>query len=229
MNLRTSIRSATSGFTLVELILAVGVAAIVLAAINGVFFSAMRLRDSTTRAVEASLPLQRAVDLLRRDLQNAMPPLTNGVFSGTFKAGQVLSTGLNQPVDLELCTTTGALKENEPWGEVQRVDYSLRPPSDASAVGKDLIRSVTRNLLSTVPASPDDQSLLGGVESIEYACYDGYQWRGDWDTSVTDTNLPSAIRVRIRLAGPPGGTAPEPIEFTVPVDAQPRTLPTATN
>ena len=214
---------------MVELILAVGVAAIVLAAINGVFFSAMRLRDNTTRAVEASLPMQHAVDILRRDLQNAMPPLTNGVFSGAFKAGQVLSTGLNQPVDLELCTTTGALKENEPWGEVQRVDYSLRLPADRSAAGKDLIRSVTRNLLSTVPATADDQWLMGGVESVEYACYDGSQWRGDWDSSMTDTNLPTAVRVRIRLASAPGGGAPDPIEFTVPVDAQPRTLPTVTN
>jgi type II secretory pathway component PulJ len=208
-----------------ELVLAVGVTAIVLVAINGVFFAAMRLRESTTAAVDAALPTERALAIVRRDLAGAMPPATNGVFAGDFKVGLVSSTGLNQPVDIELYTTTGALHANEPWGEVQRVTYQLRLPADRSAPGKDLIRSVTRNLLATILPSPQDQWMLGGIESIEFQCYDGTQWRNYWDTTVIDTNLPTAVRVRIQLAADnSGAAAAQPIELVVPIDSQPRTI-----
>ncbi len=41
-------------------------------------------------------------------------------------------------------------------------------------------------------------------QSIEFSCFDGSQWSGTWDTTgVTsvNTNLPVAVRLRIRLAG----------------------------
>ncbi len=212
---------ARCGFTLIELILAIGVTAIVLIAVNGVFFSAMRLRESTVAAVDGALPVQQALTTLRRDLEGAMPPRTNGIFAGDFKVGGVTSIGLNQPVDIELYTTTGALRANEPWGEVQKVTYQLRLPADRSAPGKDLIRSVTRNLLATVTPQPQDQWMLAGVESVTYSCYDGTQWRDYWDTTVTDTNLPIAVRVRIQFSGESSG----PAEIVVPIDAQPRTTP----
>ena len=214
-----------SAFTLMELVLAVGVTAIVLIAVNGVFFSAMRLRDSTQNAIAAALPTEQALAILRRDLQGAMPPYTNGVFAGPFRAGDISSTGLNEPVSIEWCTTTGVLRANEPWGEVQRVSYSLRPSADAAAAGKDLIRSVTRNLLSAMAPSTEDQQLLTGVQSIEFLCYDGLQWRDYWDTSLSDTNLPAAVRVRIQPAGV-GDADSQSIEMLVPLDAQPRGTPT---
>ena len=217
-------RRGLRAFTLIELVLAIGITAIVLVAINGIFFSAMHLRESVTEAVDGSLPVQQACDSLRRDLACAMSPTTNGVFSGDFKVGGVTSLGLNQPVDIELYTTTGALHADEPWGEVQRVTYELRLPTDRSTPGKDLIRSVTRNLLATIPPQPDDQWLMGGVESIEYSCYDGTQWRDNWDTTGSDTNLPTAVRVRIQLAGNNGGPGNgQPLEIVVPIDSQSRT------
>ena len=216
-----------SAFTLIELLLAVAVMAIVLVAINAVFFSAMRLRQSTTDAVDEALPVQQALSILRRDLAGAMPPNTNGVFSGDFKVGDVSSTGLNQPVDIELCTTTGALRADEPWGDVQRVTYELKPSGDASAPGQDLFRSVTRNLLATIPAQPENQWMMGGVQSIQFSCYDGTQWRKYWDTSMTDTNLPVAVRVSIQLAG--SDNSSQPIEIVVPIDSQPQGTPTLTS
>jgi type II secretion system protein J len=225
MNASPRRQRGSRAFTLIELILAIGVAAIVLVAINAVFFSAMRLRENTSNAVEASLPEQQALMLLRQDLAGIMPPNTNGVFGGSFKVGSVSSTGLNQPVDIELYTTTGALRANEPWGEVQRVTYELRTSADPSLPGKDLVRSVTRNLLATATVAPDDQPLMSGVNNVEYSCYDGTQWRNYWDTTMTDTNLPVAVRVRIQMAGQDNA---QPIEIVVPVDAQQRHTPTIT-
>ena len=56
-------------FTLIEMVLAIGVAAIVLVAINAVLFAALRLRDATNGVVDAAAPVDQTVTFLRRDLE----------------------------------------------------------------------------------------------------------------------------------------------------------------
>jgi type II secretion system protein J len=224
---RPSDKTLCRAFTLIEMILAVGVAAIVLVAINAVLFSALHLREVTQAAVDEATPLDQAFTILRRDLQCCVPPEPNGILTGDFKAGNVTSLGLSQPVSVEMFTATGVLHENEPWADVQRVTYELRDPASRGANGKDLIRSVTRNLLSTATPDIQDQPLLSGVESIRFSCFDGTQWLDAWDTTDTttsDTNLPVAVRVLIQLAGNNSdNTKPQPIQILVPIDSQSRT------
>jgi len=219
--------SIVNGFTLIEMILAVGVSAIVLVAINAVLFSALHLREVTQAAVDDATPLAQALTILRRDLQCAVPPEPNGVLTGDFKAGNVTSLGLNLPVAVEMFTATGALHENEPWGDVQRVTYELKDPATRTATGKDLIRSITRNLLCSTTLDIQDQPLLSGVESIKFSCFDGTQWLDAWDTTDTttaNTNLPVAVRVLIQMAGNNSdNTRPQPVQILVPIDSQSRT------
>ena len=213
------------GFTLIELILAVGIAAIVLISINAVFFGALRLRDATTEAVDQAAPLELTFSTMRRDFECAVPPNPNGGFGIDFKTGNVVSIGLTDPVSAELYTATGALHENEPWGDIQRITYGLRSVPSAAGPGKALIRSVTRNLLSDTSPEVDEQPLLTGVESIEFDCYDGSQWQTEWDTTSTtslNTNLPTGVRVVIQMAAK-GSTRPQPCVLVVPIDSQSRT------
>ena len=74
---RIRIRNKNQGFTLIEVLLAVGIFAIVLFAINTVFFSALKLERATSQAVDARVPLNQAFAILRRDLQGAVQPMTN--------------------------------------------------------------------------------------------------------------------------------------------------------
>jgi type II secretion system protein J len=214
------------GFTLLEVMLAMAVCAIALAAINGMFFGALRLRDTTLRAVDESQPAQLAASTIRRDLASAMSPTTNGFMTGDFRVGDITSMGLNQNVSIEMYTTTGALRDDEPWGEVQRVTYELRPSAGGAADrGQDLIRSVSRDLLATITPVPEDQWMMGHVQNLTFDCYDGTQWRNTWDTTSGDTNLPMAVRVTIQLAGesPDDPRARQPIVLLVPIDSLTRT------
>jgi type II secretion system protein J len=214
MKTKDSTGNDQRGFTLMELVLAMGVCAIVLAAISGVFFSAVRLRDSATRAVDEGLPVQRTLTILQRDLLGVLPPATNGIMTGDFKVGDVASPGINQNVSIELYTTTGALHENEPWGDVQRVTYEVR----TTAAGKNLVRSVARDLLTQIPPTPEEQVLMNDVKSVAFDCYDGTQWRTTWDTTASDTNLPVAVRANIQMAG--DSLDRQPFILVVPLDAQ---------
>src|SRR5512140_3836512 len=84
-------RCFVRAFTLIEVILAIAIFSIVMVAINTVFFAAVRLREHATEAVERSMPLNRAFNILRRDLQNALPP--GGVLAGDFRSGGLSGGG----------------------------------------------------------------------------------------------------------------------------------------
>ena len=215
-------------FTLIEMVLAIGVAAIALIAVNAVLFAALRLRDMTADTVEAALPLDQTVATIRRDLQSVVMPtnITSGVLSGDFRVGDVSSPGVTETVAIEMFTTTGALNANTPWADIQRVTYELRQPTDRNAVGRDLIRSVVRNLLNMTTPDVEDQFMLSGVQDIKFSCFDGAQWQDTWDTTSqnsVNTNLPVAIRVDIQLSGNNNNNNNPPIEMFVPVDVQMRT------
>ena len=214
-------------FTLIEMILAIGVAAMVLIAVNTALFASLRLRDATASVVDAATPLDQAVTFIRRDLQCVVTP-TNGttkVLSGDFRVGNINSVGVAEPVTVEMFTATGALTANAPWADIQRVTYELKQPTDRNAVGRDLYRSVVRNLLSLTTPDVQDQFMLSGVQDIKFYCFDGAQWQDTWDTTgltSTYTNLPVAVRVDIQMAGDNAANT-QPIELVVPIDAQTRT------
>ena len=130
-----------------------------------------------------------------------------------------------EPVAIEMFTATGALSDSTPWADIQRVTYELKQPTDRNAVGRDLVRSVVRNLLTMTTPDVEDQLMLSGVQDIKFSCYDGAQWQDTWDTTgVTslNTNLPLAVRVDIQMAGDNNNNA-QPIEMVVPIDSQSRT------
>ena len=234
-------RNGIRGFTLIELILAVGIFAIVMVAINTAFFAALRLRQHSSEALEQALPLDHALSLLRRDLLNAVPP--GGVLAGDFRSGTGGSSssgtssksasaanssasrglGTAQYGGLDFFTTTGTLNDDVPWADVQEVNYQLQDPGDRlHTYGRDLVRTVTRNLLATSTQAADTQKLVSNVEEMDLSFFDGLAWRTDWDTTAGDTNLPKAVKVTLRMAtstGPSPASA-QPLELLVLLDCQ---------
>ena len=208
------------------MILAIGVAAIALVVVNAVLFTALHLREVTTAAVDAATPVDQVFTFLHRDLACVVTP-TNGtskVLSGAFRLGNGLnSVGIGEPVAVELYTATGALGQNSPWADIQRVTYELK--NSAAVPGqRDLYRSVVRNLLTLSAPAVTDQLLLSAVTSVKFSGFDGARWNETWDTSDAtsqNTNLPLAVRVEIQMAGDTQLTAP--IQIVVPIDSVART------
>lgn len=206
-------------FTLIELLIAVLVFAIVLASINAVFYSAVRLRNRAAQSFEESLPLQQTTAVIERDLASLVIP--GGTLSGVFQttSGSNSVTGQISP---DFYTASGLIDPNDlvPWAEVQRVSYSLLDSTNGSA-GKDLVRFVTRNLLAgSVQETPAQQFLMSGVDNVAFQYYDGTTWRESWDSS-SQTNLPLAIKVQIALTSTQRVAAlTAPIELVVPVSVQ---------
>lgn len=220
---RAAARPGTGGFTLMESMLALGISAVVLAGIGGVFFSAMRLRERTSALVDSTQPLQHALAYVRRDLRGILPP--GGALAGDFRCGSVVS-GAGEVVGLQFFTTTGRLEDDAPWGDVQEVTYELRAPTvNTNGAGRQLIRTVTRNLLATMAPDYQEEPLLENIDTLAFECFDGQEWRDNWDTSLGDTNVPSAVRLRLQLVSDPSADLRQrqPVELIVPLMVQSRT------
>jgi type II secretion system protein J len=227
---------ARRAFTLLELLLAVLVFAIVLAAIHTVFFSAFKLRKRTTETIECSLPLQQTLGIIKRDLANLVPP--GGVLSGALQSTPTITTnasgvslsGLlgrqNGPL---FYTAVGIVDDIAPWGETERVSYYLATPTN-NTPGMDLFRSVARNLLPLTQDQTDDQFLMSGVEAITFQYYNGTAWQDTWDSTQVDSvsgltnNLPTAVKLQLQMhtEHTSFGT-PAPVELVVPITVLART------
>ena len=217
----TSIRG-TRAFTLIEVLLAVSVFAIVLAAINSVFFGALRLRNRTVESLEAALPLRQALSFIQKDLEGVMVPggRLGGTFTTTIQDTTNNTAFMGERVTPDIYTSSGNVSELARWADVQKVSYFLAVPTNnlAAEDGRELVRLVTRNLLSVTMEEQEPQYLLRGVQTMRLQYYDGMTWTDTWDSS-TSTNLPNAVKVQITMAEDHVGTRriPAPIELVVPI------------
>jgi type II secretion system protein J len=214
------------GFTLLELLLATAVGAVVLLAIQTVFFTALRLHTTTHSKIDEDLELQRALSIIRQDLAGIrLPPNTaNQNNPPTTLAGPLqtsnFSSGpgenLGDRVSPDLYTNSGKVDGWNPFSEVQMVSYYLSTANN-SPTGRNLIRVAKRNLLPVQDEVGEPQVLLHGVQDAAVAFHDGTDWTDTWDSDSTST-LPYGLKFVLTMAAPaPNQPAPAPYEIVVPV------------
>ena len=222
---RISRRAHARGFTLLELLLATAIGAIVLLVINATFFSALRLHNATHEKIADDLMVQRVLGIVRKDLAGIMlppnPQATTAKLSGQLTT-DVSSTndldGSSERVTPDIYTNSGKIDGWTPFSDAQMVSYYLSPAPDGAPT-KSLVRVVTRNLLPASDPTTEDQTLLTGVSAAGISYFDGENWLDTWDTTTSST-LPSAIKFSLVLAPRDGTTARadlSPIELIVPV------------
>jgi type II secretion system protein J len=214
-----------AAFTLIELLIATAIGAIVLLVINATFFGALRLHNTTHEMIDEDLVVQRTLNIVRKDLAGIMippnPQSTTNKLSGQLTSDVISTNDLDsssERVSPDIYTNTGKIDGWTPFAEVQMVSYYLSPPTDTTP-GKNLVRVVTRNLLPAIDPTTENQTLLTGVSSAAISYFDGENWLETWDSTIT-SSLPTAIKFSLVLA-PRDPTAsrndPAPIELIVPV------------
>jgi type II secretion system protein J len=212
-------RKRSRGFTLIEILLAMTVAAILLVAIQSVFFGALRLRDTTTNRIEEDLVVQRTLSIVRKDLAGIVVPgsVLLGEFQSVPASELTKDTTQGDRISPDIYTTTGKIDGWNPFSEVQLVSYYLRN-EDGGNGSKSLVRVVTRNLLPVQEVAQDEQVLMGDIAEAYLEFYDGTTWTDTWDSTTTST-LPTAIRFVLQKTVPQGQNKSNsaPYELIVPV------------
>ena len=252
------VRRGGGGFTLIEVMLASVMAAMILLAVYAVFSRAIKLRDSGTARMRLFQVRTRASRTIRTDLENAW--ISGGVLANVLESSTTGSDSLDSAVPgyFKFTTTTGKDTSDDLYGDVQQVEYYIAKDdsaqSGATPSGK-LVRVLTRDLLDeTATETSNEEQLLAGVQSFTVSFYDGTTWQTAWSVSGNTTgsgtgstssststgstasnstgtgpNLPEAIRIDIQQIAPSAKeNAPPPLEIMVPWTSVPFATPTPT-
>lgn len=231
---------AESAFSLLELIVASLMFSIVLASISTAFFGAHRLKRTSEAELLGEQEIRRAINLMKRDLRSVTLPTTNDTTqitvstedsetnSVTFSGAMVTGTGANGAAMgstfFEFYTTSGLRLFEQPWIDIQRVIYTVRPPTNArNQDGNELIRTVTRNILAGVEQDYSERVLLRGVEHVYYEFWTGDEWLDYWDSTTLSPQAPEAIRTTITMMRENNSEPAKYVQLVTPVLLQPLT------
>ena len=186
------------GFTLLELLIALGVVSIIMAAL----FSGLRIVNRAKTNTEAAVaPIQRidiVLSFLQRDLESALPP--SGTLASLFQG----TVGQNNSGDLLFDAAVDAPPQVSMQTDIRQVEYSVI--SDGS--DHLLVRNVTSNLLAPVQPDPDQEIICRGVRSFTVQYYDGSQWTDTWDSTMLQNALPIAVQITLDFDGTGPSAAP---------------------
>jgi type II secretion system protein J len=211
---------ARAGFTLVELLAALIITSLLIVALVTVMGTAFAMRDSTTAQLEETDQAASILDVFKSDLTQLVPP--GELLAGAILGERIEESGGIRADSLEFYTASAPFEDDAPWGDIQKVVYSLREPEDAEELrGYELVREVTRNLLPSLEEESEETVLLDTVKSLEFQYYSEETWQDSWDSSSNDNAPPSAVCVRIELAAAEDGDVPPPpLELTCALVAE---------
>lgn len=216
---------SSPGFTLIEVLFAALAFAIVIAAVNTVFYGSMRLRERADEKQKESSPRLQSLELLKRDLRAAF-------YSESFRADRFQcepSRGLGVLADqIQFFAKNGTTEQSAPWPDVQQIEYYLAPVNEPRENQNrlELVRAVTRNLLAPTYQLPVEQRLVSGVSSFQLSFFDGETWMTSWDSELQTPALPKAVQIYLEFAPTNRSSNPLPppsLTQIVPILAEPRT------
>jgi general secretion pathway protein J len=188
---RTAPTRRTAGFTLLELLVALAVFAVVAVLAYGGLRSVLDAREHADRQAQRLAELQSAVSVLGRDVEQVLergirnefgdpePPLRGG--SGTLLL-ELTRAGWRNPAAL-------------PRSDLQRVAYRLD--------GTELVRLAWQVLDRAQDAAPLEMPLLTGVAAVEVRFFDhALEWRPEWPPPLPGEEapaLPRAVEITLEL------------------------------
>lgn len=180
------------GFTLLELVVAIAIFALMAAFAYGGLGSVLNLSASTTQQSERLGEVQRAIAMLERDLESVVvrEPLADfgaqgdPPFRGDKQSLLVTHKGVPNPLGLAR-------------SDLQQVAWNF--------TGGSLVRAASAQLDEPAGAKePSMQPVLSGVSEVEASYLDGErQWVGQWPKQQGDAApepLPRAVQLRIFLS-----------------------------
>jgi prepilin-type N-terminal cleavage/methylation domain-containing protein len=238
--IRNNSMRSSRGFTLLELVIALGMVAVLAVSLYTSIHIAFAATASADAALEPPRTAELALDFIQNDFQNAMAPNADGTPYNTVATSDAM-TGLNLTIttstggvnqtalagnfealqeqddrgheadDVVFFTTAQASPHIDANGEIKQVEYALQRGTDGQY---DLVRRVGRNLLSEQQIQPDEEVLCRGVDSFSLQYSTGSVWQDTWDSTQEDNTLPAAVQITLVLARPTGnGSATKTISF----------------
>lgn len=182
------------GFTLLEVLVALTIAAVLLAAVYGTFFMVQKATDRAGGSLDRLYECRKAIDILRAELVSAKSPVTVTGKEYLGKKGSTISFITYAPRTGLLTTTT----------------YSVNEKKGKLSLMKEI----------TEPGRPARSAvILDDIDSFLVEIYSGGQWTdsGSYTSSSGTTSNSVDGGIRITLSMDFKGTPLKLTEYATPV------------
>lgn len=210
-SLRPGLRRSVRGMTALELLLAITLLAVLMAAVGPVLTGVLRSQRSARAKLEPLATEAAALGCLRADLAAAPMP------RGTITRPLVLEAGWvgGEPASTLTFGTLGPspLPDTQavrpPSFGLQQVSYAVE--EDGAKPGRlRWVRSLQPHLLAVgIPPDPTTEVLMDGLASLRIEALVGDAFQSSYDSDDMDAFLPRAVRVTWASVGADGKPGPE--------------------
>jgi len=188
-------RSHQQGFTLLELVIAIGIFALMSAMAYGGLNSVMNTRAHADVQAERLAQLQKAFLIIGRDIEQAIKRPVRDNYATVLNP---ISGGGYGSLILELSRTGRSNPRALPRSHLQRVAYEVREDQ--------LLRKVWPVLDRALDSEPYEGLVLDGIKAVDLRFMDeNRQWRTEWpqtnlaDSNQTPAGMPRAVEITIDL------------------------------
>lgn len=194
---RDELRAPTRGFTVIELVIAIAVGAIVVVTIGSVLSRVSQTRDIARSQLDAVSRANAALDALRGDLMSVIRD------EDLYNTRVLLLDGTGYSA-LGSTDRDEVLVYNNRLRPMKRDDYQGEGGEYESQYRLDALDGVLWMRRDAVPDQNGEGGgmaipVVDGVVGISIEAYDGETWYPDWDSD--EMGLPWALRVSVTAVG----------------------------
>jgi general secretion pathway protein J len=186
-------RNLNGGFTLLEMLAAIALMSVIVVSLYSSLHIGFGAYGRAKQAVEPLRTAEIALELLRRDLEGALPP--QGILSGPFLGDAWAVEG----AAVRFFTTSAAPEGMEPAADVNYVELGVVQ----SGTTGHLVRRFSASLPSPLPPPMVEEVICRHVELLQFRYFNGLSWQDDWDSSAHDESLPVAVEVTLEIRPDP--------------------------
>jgi len=187
-----------AGFTLLEVLLALAILAVIVTSIYGSFSTAARTIKQAEEIRDGADMARALISRMANDISNAYL----GGITGTFLYGKKAETEgeEKQRIDsIDLTTLTNWRKPDSREMDLWEVGYHFKDRPDGT--GRMLVRREKRELSKDIPPLEGgvEYELTDAVEALQIRYQKATSWSDTWD-SRRGSGLPTAVEIVLTLA-----------------------------
>jgi len=209
--------SARRGFTLVEVLAASVMLALVMGAVAAVVAGTLGGAARVERALDSDLALAEAEEVMADDLAfiSALP-------------GRVSFSLAEGPGGDSVLVFWSAAGAKAAWGDVATPLHSVTYSVGSTGGGDRVLFRGERPLVKTDGAYYDDPlALIENVDYFSVEAFDGFEWHDEWPAGETGLTLPLLVRARAVLAEAGGSARSIYVETAPHVESPAEVRPSA--
>lgn len=188
-------RRSSSGFTLVEILVALVVAVLITGVILQTFQTASRTMRSTVGGPCTLSKGASVLDKIRHDLVSAayLPITDKGQFTLDADPNTDAGSSSISFFMLTVASVEGGMMQSL---EAKRVSYRVDWERDDDGRSGAVVREVRTLTPDGIADTSQEEVLVKGIQQLRFSVYDGNDWQDTWQDE-TSRMLPKAVRIKL--------------------------------